>query len=118
MPRPIKTRIICSEPKINTFGPSNINNNIFVFMSLEEYETIRLIDYENLTQEECAKFMNVARTTVQKIYDDARKVIADALINGKTIKIQGGNYFLCSSRSLGRGCNGKNCRRFKVKNNN
>ncbi|MFA7689118.1 MAG: DUF134 domain-containing protein [Bacilli bacterium] len=112
MPRPIKRRIICSEPKINIFGPPNYNRYQYINMNLEEYETIRLIDYKNLTQEECAELMGVARTTIQKIYDDARKKIADAIVNGKTIKIEGGNYTLCSSLPMGRYCNKTNCGRF------
>ena len=88
MARPVKSRTICSEPKINIFGPRNLSEEIYVDMSLEEFEAIRLIDYNNLTQEECASFMGVARTTVQKIYDDARGKIADALVNGRTLKIE------------------------------
>lgn len=112
MPRPIKPRIICSEPKINLFGPKGYRTTEIITLNLDEFETIRLIDYNNLTQEECAKFMRVARTTVQKIYDDARHKVANALINGKTIKINGGNYQLCSELGKGKNCNGRNCRHF------
>ena len=63
-------------------------------MTVEEYEVIRLIDMEGLMQEECAKRMNVARTTVQRIYAEARK-IAESLVLGKILKIEGGNYELC-----------------------
>jgi predicted DNA-binding protein (UPF0251 family) len=52
-------------------------------MTIDEYETIRLIDLEKLTQEECATQMNISRTTVQGIYDVARKKIAESLVNGK-----------------------------------
>lgn len=113
MARPIKTRIVCSKPKISVFGPNNQSDFEFMLMSLEEYETIRLIDYNNLTQEETANFMNIARTTVQGIYDDARKKIADAIVNGKTIKIEGGNYSLCEQLPMGKHCNRRNCQRFK-----
>lgn len=112
MPRPIKAKTICSELKINIFGPKGFANKVYVDMSLEEYETIRLIDYNNLTQEECASFMEVARTTVQKLYDQARTKIADALVNGKILKISGGNYRLCYRRPLGKYCNRKHCKRF------
>lgn len=116
MARPIKSRRICSEPKINMFGPQNFKGGIYIYMSLEEFETIRLIDYNDLTQEDCAEFMGVARTTVQKIYDDARGKIADVLVNGKTLKIEGGNYLLCNGTQIGRHCNNKHCKRFN--NNN
>ena len=104
MARPIKARKICGKPKINMFGPVNHPKTSYIFMTLEEYETIRLIDYNNLTQEECAGFMEVARTTVQKIYEDARRKIADVLVNGKTLKIEGGNYRLCENIDHGRHC--------------
>ena len=112
MARPIKPRKICSEPKINIFGPRNLSEETYVNMSLEEFEAIRLIDHNNLTQEECAVFMGVARTTVQKIYDDARWKISDVLVNGKILKIEGGNYHLCDNMPHGKYCNRKNCKRF------
>lgn len=113
MPRPIKRRFVCSKPKFNLFGPPNSNE--YIFLNLEEYETIRLIDYEGMTQEECSHLMNVARTTVQKIYDDARKKIANAMINGKTIKIEGGNYMICDNEQPNGKCNNLNCNRFREK---
>ncbi len=97
MPRPRKWRKVCCLPENNLFGPlssASINNKIII-MTVEEYETIRLIDFEGLMQEECAERMNVARTTVQRIYNDARKKLADALVNGKILKIEGGDYQLC-----------------------
>ena len=63
-------------------------------MSLDEFETIRLIDYQGKTQEQCAAEMNVARTTVTAIYDSARKKLAAALVEGRRIVISGGNYTL------------------------
>ena len=63
-------------------------------MSLDEFETIRLIDYQAKTQEQCAAEMNVARTTVTAIYDSARKKLAAALVEGRRIVISGGNYTL------------------------
>ena len=64
-------------------------------MTVDEYETIRLIDLEAFTQEAAAEQMNVGRTTVQAIYADARKKLADALVNGKLLTIDGGKYQLC-----------------------
>ncbi|MEG1501516.1 MAG: DUF134 domain-containing protein, partial [Clostridiales bacterium] len=61
-----------------------------ILMTLDEYETIRLIDLEGLTQEESAQQMNVARTTVQKIYNDAKKKLAESLVKGKILSIEGG----------------------------
>lgn len=63
-------------------------------MNLDEYECIRLIDYEGLEQEQCAKQMGVARTTVQTIYKNAREKLADFLVNGKRIRIDGGDVVM------------------------
>ena len=80
MPRPMKWRKVCSLPESSRFGPldSNVNGEDCVRMKVDEYETIRLIDLEGFTQEECAKQMNVARTTVQGIYAEARRKIAQS----------------------------------------
>lgn len=111
MPRPIKSRLICSMPKNNNFGPKNCRSKEIIKMTLEELESIRLIDYEKLTQEESSKFMGVARTTIQRIYDIAREKLADSLINGKMLVIEGGNYHICSNMNTGRHCNKRNCGR-------
>ena len=66
-----------------------------VVMTVDQYETVRLIDLEGLTQEACAEKMQIARTTVQSIYAEARKKLADALVNSKMLRIEGGEYKLC-----------------------
>lgn len=63
-----------------------------VYLLYEEYEALRLADYENLTQEEAAKKMNISRPTFTRLYDKARKSIAKAFVEGKAIVIQGGTY--------------------------
>ena len=75
-------------------------------MTVDEYETIRLIDLEGFTQEECAAKMNVARSTVQGIYIEARRKLAESLVKGKVLLIEGGEYRLCDGlgNSCRRGC--------------
>lgn len=113
MPRPIKWRKVCCLPESNRFGPldSPLNVENIVVMTVDEYETIRLIDLEGYTQEECAGQMNVARTTVQGIYNDARKKVAESLVNGKMLLIEGGEYRLCDGKEELCGCGG--CRRHR-----
>ncbi len=65
-----------------------------VIMTLDEYETIRLIDLMGFTQEQCAAKMQVARTTVQAIYNEARRKLAETLVNERELRIEGGEYEL------------------------
>ena len=101
MPRPQKSRRICCYPDYWSFAPDQDTANDTVTMSLDEFETIRLIDYQAKTQEQCAAEMNVARTTVTAIYDSARKKLAAALVEGRRIIISGGNYTLDNTSSEG-----------------
>ena len=96
MPRPKKCRKICGLPKRCNFGPLDgdaADEN--VIMTVDEYETIRLIDHLDDNQESCSQQMGVARTTVQAVYNAARKKLAEALVDGKPLIIQGGNYRIC-----------------------
>lgn len=104
MPRPPKWRIICCLPEVNRFGPLGSAPAGAIEMTVDEYETIRLIDFEGFTQEECAGQMQVARTTIQGIYARARGKIAQSLVEGKSLHIKGGDYRLCKGLACGRGC--------------
>ncbi len=108
MARPRKWRKVCCLPGSENFGPLDgfLDKEDIIVMSIDEYETIRLIDLESYTQEECAGQMGIARTTVQGIYNDARKKLADSLVNGKLLNIQGGDYILCSGHDTPCGCGG------------
>lgn len=105
--RQCKRRRICGMPKCGCFGPQDqrteseqavLDEEKCIFMSLDEYETIRLIDYNQLTQAECATQMNVARTTIQSIYSSARWKMAQSLVDGRILRIEGGEYELCDGR--------------------
>ena len=90
MSRPKKCRKVCCMPVSKGFEPlKKGNNNCEIVMTVDEYETIRLIDKEGFSQEECGVYMGVARTTVQQIYNRARQKIADALVEGIMLKIEG-----------------------------
>ncbi len=90
MPRPVRCRRIERLPVFRSFSPDDAAAEELVQMTVDEFETIRLLDDEGLTQEACAAKMNVARTTVTAIYDSARKKVADALVRGKRLLITGG----------------------------
>ena len=85
MPRPRKCRRVCSMPDNTEFAPvgADFIPADAVVMTVDEYESIRLIDHQGFTHEECAGYMKIARTTVQQIYNDARKklsVVREALM--------------------------------------
>lgn len=111
MPRPRKWRKVCCLPEISRFGPLDLRADAknTVNMTVDEYEAIRLIDLDGFTQEQCAAQMSVSRTTVQGIYDSARKKLAKSLVGGKILLIEGGEYRLCDGQ--GRGCGGAGCHR-------
>lgn len=110
MPRPRKCRKVCRLPEINEFHPADHCAD-YITLSVDEYEAIRLIDKEGFSQEECAGYMQVARTTVQQIYNIARRKLAEALVNGNGIRITGGDYTLCDGKEQQCDCGG--CRRHK-----
>ncbi|MDO4555519.1 MAG: DUF134 domain-containing protein [Lachnospiraceae bacterium] len=116
MPRPRKCRKVCSLPGNTEFVPKNGGRNQpVIVMTVDEYETIRLIDKQGFSQEECSNYMKVARTTVQLIYMSARKKIADALVDGMPLRIEGGDYRICDGKEEFCGCGG--CRKHGYKSN-
>ena len=105
MPRPTKCRRVCCVPQTREFAPVNgRHQNTPIVLTIDEYETIRLIDRESLSQEECGQRMAVARTTVQQIYTSARKKLADTLVEGVPLRIEGGQYRLCEGDCVCFGC--------------
>jgi len=67
-------------------------------LTLDEFEVIRLVDLEEKTHEQCAQQMDISRSTVQEIYESARKKIAACLVHGRELRIAGGNYRLCGGQ--------------------
>ena len=104
MPRPKKCRRVCHVPQNIGLLPIHAENTPCLTMSVDEYETIRLIDKQGLSQEECAAFMQVARTTVQQIYTSARQKLAAALVDGLSLQVSGGDYVQCSGNGSACSC--------------
>jgi len=100
MSRPFKCRKVCFVPGVTYFKPAGIPLRMLEenCLSLEEMEAIRLRDLEHLEQQQCAERMSISRPTFQRVLASARKKIADSLLAGKALRIEGGNYELVASR--------------------
>lgn len=94
MPRPCKRRRVRGQPNFSYFKPAGIRKNELEesVLTIDEFEAVRLKDYLNIEQEKCAEKMNISQPTFHRLITSARKKIADAIVNGKAIKIEGGNY--------------------------
>ena len=103
MPRPFRSRKVRCHPASNYFKPRGIPTSALdeVNLTMDEFEAIRLSDLEEKYQEDAAKKMNVSRQTFGNILASAHKKIADSLVNGKALKIEGGvvemmeKHFIC-----------------------
>ncbi|MFA4989277.1 MAG: DUF134 domain-containing protein [Candidatus Omnitrophota bacterium] len=95
--RPKKYRIVRLDPKISQFSPrGKAGRPNEVDLSMDEFEALRLADYMGLPQKEAAKSMHISQQTFSRVFKRAHKNIANALVNGNTIKIQGGHYVISS----------------------
>ncbi|MCK4521304.1 MAG: DUF134 domain-containing protein [Nanoarchaeota archaeon] len=112
MPRPIICRRVWFQPGVTYFKPAGIRITGLneVVLTMGEFEAIRLKDFEVIDQEKAAKKMNISQPTFHRLILSARKKIADALVNGKAIRIEGGNYKMVQQpiqpgmgRGIGRG---------------
>ncbi|MDD2586132.1 MAG: DUF134 domain-containing protein [Syntrophomonadaceae bacterium] len=109
MPRPRKCRMVGFIPNNQYFYPQQSNSEE-VCLNIEEVEAIRLSDLEGMEQVAAAELMSISRGTYQRIINDARKKIADAIINGKAIRIEGGNYKFKGGH---KSCMGHCCKKFR-----
>lgn len=103
MPRPKSPRHINARPAVDRFGPVNPESPGQIIMSLEEYETLRLIDYEHMDQSGAAQVMKVSRQTVGRILKTARLKLSTALVEGCRLKVKGGCYRIGRHQGQGRG---------------
>lgn len=95
MPRPKRCRRICEVPVNDCFYPMVNNDLEGISLTLDEYEVIRLVDLEGYSHLDCAKQMDISRSTVQEIYESARRKIASFIVYGRKLYIRGGNYQVC-----------------------
>ena len=92
MPRPRQCRRVARLPEVTYYKPRGIPLSVLqhVELTVDEFEAIRLADLEHLYQEEAARRMNISRQTFGRILDAAHAKVADALVNGKALSIDGG----------------------------
>lgn len=98
MVRPQKDRIVKFSPEVSYFKPRGIPMLDLeeVLLTVDQREAIRLADLQGLSHEEAGRHMGVSRATFGRIVKQARKIVADALISGKAINVQGGSYLIKS----------------------
>ena len=115
MPRPRRCRRVCFEPGIVYFKPAGVPMTELeeVVLTVDKFEAIRLKDVDGLEQEQCAQRMNISQPTFHRLYLEARRNIADAIVNGKALKIEGGPYEIRPQHKSGR--KGRCCRRGEQK---
>ena len=96
MPRPRRYRWVWARPNSTYFKPRGIPLAALdeTVLTLDEHEAVRLNDLEGLEQEKAAERMNISRQTFGRVLASARKKIADAIINAKAIRIQGGDFLM------------------------
>jgi predicted DNA-binding protein (UPF0251 family) len=99
--RPRKYRIVRIYPKISQFSPrGRPGRPDEVELKVDEFEAIRLADYQDLPQKEAARSMRISQQTFSRILRRAHKLIAKGLTTGAAIKIQGGQYVISSRQDL------------------
>ena len=93
MPRPVRNRKICNPPKMNGFKPFGmpLYKTKSVKLQIDEFESFKLVEYENMPQDQAAFKMDISRPTLTRMYNNALKKIAKAFVEGLAIEIEGGN---------------------------
>jgi len=96
MPRPRLCRKVSIEPDVTYFKPTGVRMIELeeTILTVDEFEAIRLKDLKEIEQEKAAKKMGISQPTFHRLITSARKKIADAIVNGKAIRIEGGTFRL------------------------
>ena len=94
MPRPRKLRFVQAHPEVSAFVPQGVSfrDREVAVLPIEGLEALKLNDVQGLDQESAAEVMNVSRQTFGRILAEARSIVADALVSGKVLKIEGGHF--------------------------
>ena len=102
MARPVHCRRVGSMPESDYFKPRGIPLSVLeeVVLTVDEFEAIRLADLEGLYHEQAAEKMNVSRQTFGRIIESAHKKVAEALVQGKALKIEGGKFEMASMKKF------------------
>ena len=105
MVRPRLCRNIGFNPNVTYFKPTGVRMSELEesILTMDEMEAVRLKDLEGLEQEECAKKMNISQPTFHRLVISARKKVADGIVNGKAIRIEGGNFKMVAQKGAGFG---------------
>ena len=89
--RPKKTRFIKAQPEVSQFSPRGKPGRPHeIELSFDEYESLRLADYKKMPHNTAGKVMGISRQTFERIFTKARNKVADGIVNGKIIRIEGG----------------------------
>lgn len=93
--RPKKYRIVHHDPKVIQFSPRGKPGRPFeTYLNVDEFESIHLSDFMGLSQKQGAELMRVSQQTFSRILNKARRLVAEAIVEGRIIKIQGGSYVI------------------------
>lgn len=105
MPRPRLLRNVYLTPGVTYFKPAGVRMADLeeIVLTVEEFEAIRLKDVEGLDELDAAKKMNVSQPTFNRMIGQARKKLADAVVNGKAVRIEGGSFRFMGRRHRRRG---------------
>ncbi len=101
MARPRRIKKVCFNPSVSYFKPQGIPMNELeeIILTREELEVVRLVDVEGKEQSVVGKQMNVSQPTLSRLLKSARRKISDALVNGKAIKVEGGDFEMVRQRA-------------------
>lgn len=108
MPRPRHTRRVSNVPDVTYFKPAGVPMSRLqvIVLTVEEFEALRLKDFLERNQKDAAEEMDISQPTFHRLVKVARQKIAEAIVRGKSIKIEGGNYHVDENKQSGFGYGG------------